>query len=65
MKEHNPDNPILHEAVNGTPTQHTPAKTPKKRDLDTMISGFQGSTSSAPQTFPIPKPSLERDFQMS
>lgn len=66
MKEHNPDNPILHEAVNGTPTQHhTPAKTPKKRDLDTMITGFQGSTSSAPHSFPIPKPSLERDFQMS
>ncbi|KAL8762153.1 MAG: hypothetical protein Q9184_001810 [Pyrenodesmia sp. 2 TL-2023] len=66
MKEHNPDNPILHEAVNGTPTQHhTPVKTPKKRDLDTMITGFQGSTSSAPHSFPIPKPSLERDFQMS
>ncbi|KAL8719078.1 MAG: hypothetical protein Q9225_003873 [Loekoesia sp. 1 TL-2023] len=65
MKEHNPDNPILHEAVNGSPAQHTPAKTPKKRDLDTMINGFQGSTSSAPQTFPIPKPNLERDFQMS
>lgn len=65
MKEHNPDNPILHEAVNGTPTQHTPAKAHKKRDLDTMVNGFQGSTSSAPQSFPIPKPQLERDFQMS
>ncbi|KAL8950562.1 MAG: hypothetical protein Q9222_003416 [Ikaeria aurantiellina] len=62
MKEHNPDNPILHEAVNGSPAQHTPAKTPKKRDVDTMINGFQAS---APQTFPIPKPNLERDFQMS
>ncbi|KAL8773531.1 MAG: hypothetical protein Q9209_001635 [Squamulea sp. 1 TL-2023] len=65
MKEHNPDNPILHEAVNGTPTQHTPAKPPKKRDLDTMVNGFQGTTSSAPHSFPIPKPQLERDFQMS
>ncbi|KAL8853800.1 MAG: hypothetical protein Q9221_001443 [Calogaya cf. arnoldii] len=66
MKEHNPDNPILHEAVNGTPTQHTPStKSHKKRDLDTMVNGFQGSTSSAPQSFPIPKPQLERDFQMS
>ena len=66
MKEHNPDNPILHEAVNGSQAQqHTPAKTPKKRDLETMINGFQGTTSSAPHAFPIPKPSLERDFQMS
>ncbi|KAL8802360.1 MAG: hypothetical protein Q9182_003849 [Xanthomendoza sp. 2 TL-2023] len=66
MKEHNPDNPILHEAVNGTPTQNnTPVKTPKKRDLDTMVNGFQGNTSSASHSFPIPKPQLERDFQMS
>ncbi|KAL8716102.1 MAG: hypothetical protein Q9220_000007 [cf. Caloplaca sp. 1 TL-2023] len=62
MKEHNPDNPILHEAVNGSPAQHTPTKTPKKRDAETMINGFQAT---APQTFPIPKPNLERDFQMS
>lgn len=65
MREQQPENPILHEAVNGTPTQHTPAKTPKKRDLDTMVNGFQGSTSTAPHSFPIPKPQLERDFQMS
>lgn len=65
MKETNPDNPILNEAVNGSPAQHTPAKTPKKRDLETMINGFQGSTSSAAHSFPIPKPNLERDFQMS
>lgn len=63
MKEHNPDNPILHEAVNGTPVA-TPNKQPKKRDLDTMINGFQGD-SSASRAYPIPKPSLERDFQMS
>ncbi len=62
MKEHNPDNPILHEAVNGTPVP-TPVKTPKKRDLDTMINGFQGD-SSATRSYPIPKPNLERDFQM-
>lgn len=62
MKEHNPDNPILHESINGTPTI-TPAKPPKKRDHDTMI-GFQGD-SSASRSFPIPKPVLERDFQMS
>ena len=66
MKEHNPDNAILHEAVNGSSAQHTPVKTPKKRDLDTMMNnGFQGSTSSAPHTYPIPRPNLERDFQMS
>ena len=63
MKEHNPDNAILHESINGTPTV-TPAKAPKKRDHDTMISGFQGD-SSASRSFPIPKPVLERDFQMS
>ena len=63
MKEHNPENPILHESINGTPTV-TPAKPPKKRDHDTMISGFQGD-SSASRSFPIPKPLLERDFQMS
>ena len=63
MKEHNPDNAILHESINGTPTV-TPAKVPKKRDHDTMISGFQGD-SSASRSFPIPKPVLERDFQMS
>ena len=62
MKEHNPDNPILHESINGTPTV-TPSAKPKKRDHDTMI-GFQGD-SSASRTFPIPKPVLERDFQMS
>lgn len=65
MKEHNPDNPILHEAVNGTPVATPPVKTPnKKRDLDTMINGFQGD-SSATRSYPIPKPTLERDFQMS
>jgi hypothetical protein len=61
MKEHNPQNPILELAANGTPT---PAmKTPKKRDLETMVNGgFQGdSTGSRLQ---IPKPALERDFQM-
>lgn len=64
MKEHNPDNPILNESINGTPVQ-TPAKPPKKRDHDTMImSGFVGD-SSASRSFPIPKPVLERDFQMS
>ncbi len=63
MKEHNPDNPILHESINGTPTV-TPAKAPKlKRDHETMVSGFQGDTAS--RSFPIPKPVLERDFQMS
>ena len=62
MKEHNPDNPILHESINGTPTV-TPSAKPKKRDHDTMI-GFQGD-SSASRSFPIPKPVLERDFQMS
>jgi Protein of unknown function (DUF3237) len=62
MKEHNPQNPILELAANGTPT---PAmKTPKKRDVDTMNSGFQGEVPGA-RPFPIPKPSLERDFQMS
>ncbi|KAG7008508.1 hypothetical protein G7Y79_00005g016490 [Physcia stellaris] len=65
MKEHNPDNPILHEAVNGPPVQTTPAKTPKKRDLDTMINGgFQGSAQMG-HSYPIPMPKLERDFQMS
>lgn len=64
MKEHNPDNPILHEAVNGTPVA-TPNKAPKKRDLDTMINGFQGDSSSTSRSYPIPKPTLERDFQMS
>jgi hypothetical protein len=62
MKEHNPQNPILELAANGTPT---PAmKTPKKRDLDTMINGFQGDSVGG-RAFPIPKPTLERDFQMS
>ena len=62
MKEHNPQNPILELAANGTPT---PAmKTPKKRDLDTMINGFQGESVGS-RSFPIPKPTLERDFQMS
>ena len=61
MKEHNPQNPLLELAANGTPT---PAmKTPKKRDLDTMVNGFQGDASGS-RSFPIPKPSLERDFQM-
>ncbi|KAL8829676.1 MAG: hypothetical protein Q9191_001885, partial [Dirinaria sp. TL-2023a] len=66
MKEHNPDNPILHEAVNGPPVQTTPAKTPKKRDHETMImnSAFQG-TSTMAHSYPIPTPKLERDFQMS
>ena len=65
MKEHNPDNPILHEAVNGPPVQTTPAKTPKKRDLDTMVNGgFQGSAQMG-HSYPIPMPKLERDFQMS
>ena len=65
MKEHNPYNPILHDAVNGPPpTQPTPNKTPKKRDLDTMVNGFQGDL-SASRTYPIPKPTLERDFQMA
>ena len=65
MKEHNPDNPILHESINGTPavTPSSTTKPAKKRDHDTMI-GFQGD-SSASRTFPIPKPVLERDFQMS
>ena len=64
MKEHNPDNPILHESINGTPL-HTPSqpKPSKKRDHDTMM-GFQGEA-SASRSFPIPKPVLERDFQMS
>ncbi|MCJ1336703.1 hypothetical protein MMC09_001981 [Bachmanniomyces sp. S44760] len=65
MKEHNPQNPILEMSVNGTPT---PVKTPKekKRDHSTMIdvSGFQGDSSGS-RAFPIPRPSLERDFQMS
>lgn len=62
MKEHNPQNPILELAANGTPT---PAmKAPKKRDLDTMVSGFQGDSVGS-RAFPIPKPTLERDFQMS
>jgi len=60
MKEHNPQNPILELAANGTPT---PAmKTPKKRDLDTMVNGFQGDATGS--RLQIPKPSLERDFQM-
>ncbi|KAL8837451.1 MAG: hypothetical protein Q9176_005638 [Flavoplaca citrina] len=64
MKEHNPDNSILHEAVNGT-LVITPAKTPKKRDLDTMIDGgFQGSAQMG-HAYPIPTPKLKRDFQMS
>lgn len=73
MKEHNPDNPILHEAVNGPPPQPhpTPNKTPKKRDHETMMigggggtPGFQG-TSSLAHSFGVPQPRLERDFQMS
>ena len=64
MKEHNPDNPILHESINGPPIS-TPSqpKQPKKRDHDSMM-GFQGEA-SASRSFPIPKPVLERDFQMS
>ena len=69
MKEHNPQNPILELAANGTPT---PAmKASKKRDYDSMggsaITGtpaFQGEVPGA-RPFPIPRPSLERDFQMS
>jgi len=64
MKEHNPENPILHESINGPTPVTTPAKPPKKRDHETMLSGFQGD-SSASRSFPIPKPVLERDFQMS
>lgn len=64
MKEHNPDNPILHESINGTPAVTPSTKAPKKRDHETMMSGFQGD-SSASRSFPIPKPILERDFQMS
>ena len=61
MKEHNPNNSILELATNGTPT---PAmKTPKKRDLDAMMNGFQGD-SVGTRSFPIPRPTLERDFQM-
>ena len=61
MKEHNPQNPILELAANGTPT---PAmKTPKKRDLDTMVNGFQGDSTGS-RSFQIPRPTLERDFQM-
>jgi hypothetical protein len=67
MKAHNPESPILHEAINGTPmATPTPAsKVPKKRDLDTMVNGFQGDSTSINRTWPIPKPTLERDFQMS
>lgn len=66
MKEHNPDNPILHESINGPPPNTTPAKTPKKRDHETMMisNAFQG-TSSMGHSYPIPMPKLERDFQMS
>ncbi|MCJ1310325.1 hypothetical protein MMC25_003988 [Agyrium rufum] len=70
MKEHNPQNPILELAANGTPT---PAmKTPKKRDLDAMLKnstntpihdGFQGDAGGS-RSFPIPRPTLQRDFQM-
>ena len=63
MKEHNPQNPILELAANGTPT---PAmKVPKKRDHDTMVigNGFQGESTGS-RSFPIPRPALERDFQM-
>lgn len=68
MKAHNPESPILHEAINGTPLAATPtpaSKVPKKRDLDTMVNGFQGDSTSINRTWPIPKPTLERDFQMS
>lgn len=68
MKTHNPESPILHEAINGTPLAATPtpaSKVPKKRDLDTMVNGFQGDSTSINRTWPIPKPTLERDFQMS
>ena len=68
MKEHNPDNPILHEAVNGSPAHPPSSKTPgsssKKRDHEVMLNGFQGDSTGA-RGFPIPKPTLERDFQMS
>ena len=65
MKEHNPENPILHESINGPPISTPPQpKSNKKRDHETMIHGFQGEA-SASRSFPIPKPVLERDFQMS
>ncbi|KAA6414277.1 MAG: hypothetical protein FRX48_02640 [Lasallia pustulata] len=69
MKEHNPDNPILHEAVNGSPAHPPSASKPpgsssKKRDHELMLNGFQGDSTGA-RGFPIPKPTLERDFQMS
>ena len=53
MKEHNPNSSILELANNPQPT---PAKLPKKRDFDTMISGFQGdSFSSMGRSVPKPK----------
>ena len=61
MKEQNPQNPILELAANGTPTPSM--KTPKKRDLDTMVNGFQGESTGS-RGFQIPKPALERDFQL-
>ena len=71
MKEHNPDNPILAESINGpppAPVNATPSshKSHKKRDFDAMLnnSGFQGDTSMS-RALQIPKPTLERDFQMS
>ena len=62
MKEHNPQSSILELATNGAPS---PAmKTPKKRDLDTMVNGgFQGESLGS-RGLPIPKPTLERDFQI-
>lgn len=66
MKEHNPNNPILEMATNGTPTPA--AKPPKKRDLTTMLNltpgGFQGDSFGPPRAFQSPVPTLERDFQM-
>ena len=53
MKEHNPQSSILELHNTGTPT---PAmKAPKKRDLETMVNGFQGESVAVrgPQ---VPKP---------
>ena len=45
---------------------HHPKPHNKKRDYDSMAnSGFQGDSLAAVRNFPIPKPMLERDFQMS
>ena len=70
MKEHNPENPILHESINGpppAPLNATPSshKANKKRDFDALVTGgFQGDASVS-RALQIPKPTLERDFQMS